>query len=107
MNLNAGYNISLAEGFNLIPYAGIGLFYENIDGYVSSDGGGSYTNNYPGYNVSIDDNIVAPLANIDLLVEYYLSGHFLITGEIKGQIDIYDGTYNSFPNLTLGIGYRF
>lgn len=106
LNLNVGYNIVLSEKFNLIPFAGLGVFYQNIDGYISIEAGGSWPYYSPHTYVSIDENYIAPLANIGLLAEYYLSEHIFINGGIKGQIDIYDGTQNDFPCLTLGLGYR-
>jgi hypothetical protein len=106
LNLNIGYNIVLSEKFNLIPFAGLGVFYQNNDGYIYIEGGGSWYNS-PYTSVSIDENYTAPLANIGLLAEYYLSEHIFINGGIKGQIDIYDGTQNDFPCFTLGGGYRF
>lgn len=109
VNLNLGYNISLSKNICLLPYAGAGVFFENIDGYISSKGrpAGSGHPGSPPYHVSIDDNVSAPLANIGFLIEFYLSEHLFFTGGTKYQIDIYDGTQNNFPYLTFGAGYKF
>jgi hypothetical protein len=45
LNLNLGYNVILSKNVCLLPYSGVGVFHEQIDGYVSSQGasGGSGT----------------------------------------------------------------
>ncbi|TDN98308.1 hypothetical protein [Sunxiuqinia elliptica] len=111
LNLNIGYNLSLSENISLLPYAGLGIFYENINGYISSQGKnlsgvGAPSDIGAPYHVSIDDNLTAPLGNIGFLIEYYLSDQIFLTGGAKYQVDLYDGTYSSFPNLTVGIGYK-
>ncbi|HBX45804.1 MAG TPA: hypothetical protein DEG28_07985 [Porphyromonadaceae bacterium] len=109
LNVNAGYFLSPIPKIHLIPYVGVCLFHENIDGYFDSDG--TYVsypgNGYPPVHVSIDDRITTPTANIGLLAGYYLTNSFFITGGIKYMWDPYDGTYNSFPYTSMGIGYRF
>ncbi len=109
LNVNAGYFLSPIPKIHLIPYVGVCLFHENIDGYFDSDG--TYVsypgNGYPSVHVSIDDRITTPTANIGLLAGYYLTNSFFITGGIKYMWDPYDGTYNSFPYTSMGIGYRF
>ena len=42
LNLNVGYNIVLSEKFSLIPFTGLGVFYQNIDGYINIEAGGSW-----------------------------------------------------------------
>ncbi|MBK3516623.1 hypothetical protein [Carboxylicivirga marina] len=101
-NVNLAYNISSNESFCLIPYAGLGLFYENIDGYMS----GKPTKYSGAYNVSIDDSLITLLANIGIQMEYSVSEHLFINGGIKFQWVFYDVSYNNFPGITIGVGYR-
>lgn len=110
LNVNLSYPLFFNEQFNLLPYAGIGLFYRNINGYMSSEGQ-NIQGGYPGmgapFNVSTDDQFIAPLANIGVLLEFYLDDTFFIVPGVKSQMDVYDGTLSFFPYLSLGVGYRF
>jgi len=110
LNVNLSYPLSLNEQVKLLPYAGVGLFYRNINGYISSEGQ-NIQGGLPGmgapYNVSTDDQFTAPLVNLGVLLEINLDETFFILPGVKSQMDVYDGTLSFFPYLSLGIGYRF
>jgi len=106
-SVNLGYNLALSDKISLIPYAGFGLFAEQMDGYMSSNGSSSNSGYYGApYNVSVNDVVTAPFANVGLLLEGSLSEKLFLTGGVKTQVDLYDGSYSGYPCLTVGLGYK-
>lgn len=111
INANLGYHFALFDKFSIFPYVGVGILHEFIHGYMSGKGTPPSLGDPPGtgapYHVSIDDNTLVPLVNFGLSAEYDLSNNIFLTAGAKYMLDIDNSTYNDFPNLTAGIGYKF
>ena len=98
-----GYKINITDEINILPYTGLGIFYERLNGYLTV-----YASQNYGYaSVPVKESYTASMANFGFLLQYYISPRIFIQGGAKYQLDIYDGRYTNFPNLSLGVGYAF